>query len=211
MKQNILAEFYKKYFADMQLERAVLFEVIQQHYGNSCKTVLYPGSYIHVTPSFAFPHVVYVDKSEATRQSFADLEGVIQFISRNKHYRQKPFVRFIDQDFTTSLPVPEKSFDLLISLYAPGIAASCTRYLKPGGLLLSNNHHDDAGWAARSGNFQLLTVVTEKRGQYMLSEHDLNAYFVPKPPGLTKAPMKMINRHPEYTKNADYYVFKRVR
>jgi len=186
-KRNRLAEFYTKYFATLGLERTALFETVKQVYGG--QTVLYPGCYIHVTPSFYFQHVVYVDKSEASQQGFADLAAAGEFVSSRKHYRQNPYIRFIAQDFTLPLPLPEQSFDLLFSLYAGGIALACSRYLKVGGFLLSNNHHDDAAQAAHSGMFSLVGTMPEKDPTHDNPITDSVTSFI----------------------SGNYYVFQRVR
>ena len=94
MKKNSVSDLYKKYFRDIQFERCGLFKAIQQNY--DCTTVLYPGSSIHITPSFYFPHVVYVDTHEVAQKFFADHETVVGFITSNKKYQQSGFIRFIN-------------------------------------------------------------------------------------------------------------------
>ena len=128
-------------------------------------TVLYPGCLLHVTPSCWFQHVVYVDRHPLAARFFADTEGVRRIVNGRKRYRQPAYVRFIEQDFTRGpLPLRPASFDLLLALYAPDVSRTCVDYLRPGGLLLSNDHHGDAEDAA--GDPRLALV--ERRGDYHL-------------------------------------------
>lgn len=199
------AEQYAKFYADMQLERAGLFELVSRAY--QPQTVLYPGCSYHVTASFYFPHVVYVDQSEPARQFFAEAAAVQALVDSRKTYGRSAYVRYIHGDYSAGLPLRERNFDLLIALYAGGIAASCGRYVKPGGLLLTNNHHDDAGQAASDGGWELVAVVHQARERYHLTTDDLAGYFVPKMP-LCRTDH---SAYPVYTRQADYYVFQRAR
>jgi hypothetical protein len=206
------AELYQKYIIDHGLERAGLFKTLRKRY-EGATTVLYPGSSAHITPSFYFPHVVYVDKGHLPRQFFADIGEVLKFVETKKQYQRSAFVRYLDADFTEPLPLREGSFDLLISLYAGGISKPCSRFIKIGGLLLTDNHQDDAGDAAKDPELQLIGVINDRRGYFALEEADLDRYFVRKddagrvrPPGRPVAP-----RRPEYVKKADYYLFTRTR
>ena len=119
---------YETQYKSLQFERAGLFKAVQEKYNS--RDVLYPGCSAHVTPSLYFPHVVYVDQSEAAAQFFADERSIAQFVSRNKHYEQSSYVRFVQQDYSTSLPLMEEKFDLLLALFAGGVAKSCLKYLK---------------------------------------------------------------------------------
>ena len=51
------AKLYLQYEEKMQ--RSDLFKLLAESY--TIKKVLYPGSYIHISPSFYFSEVVYVD------------------------------------------------------------------------------------------------------------------------------------------------------
>ena len=208
MTKSFIAATYSKYLVEMNFERCEVFKAIQGW--ASSATVLYPGSFIHVTPSFFYQHVVYVDRSPFAEQFFADVPGVFDFVTSRKQYRQPPFIRFIAQDYTVSLPLLENTFDLLISLYAGGISQACKAYLKVGGILLSNNHHDDAGEAARSRDFKLVAVMRHNGNICRFSETDLDSYFVPKKDVGTRAHARYGSTKPEYTQNADYYLFKKV-
>ncbi len=96
---------------------------------------------------------------------------------------------------------------MLISLYAGGISQACQMYLKPGGILLSNNHHDDAGEAARCRDYKLIAVMHHRDKVCRITETDLDDYFIPKK---DRARMRSQSTHVEYTQNADYYLFQKV-
>jgi len=196
MDDRRIAVIYQEYVVAPGLERTALLEALRTRCARAA-TVLYPGSSVHVTPSFYFQHVVYVDRSELSRGFFARPEAVRDVVRARKTYRQQPFVRFIEQDFATELPVPEASFDVLLALYAGGISRSCARYLKPGGLLLTSDHHGDARDAAGLPGFELQAVARERRGKVLFEEERLERYVAPAAPG----------RHPP---KADYYLFRRA-
>ena len=192
-------DLFTRFFVAMQFERAGVFEIVKRRY--DCNTVLYPGCFVHLTPSFYFPHVVYVDRSDDAQEFFADTESLLERVSRRKTYKRSPFIRFIAQDYTRPLPVMEKSFDLLLSLYAPGISRSCQKYLRVGGHLLTNDHRGDAAEAAADETFDLVAVVHEKGSTYKLAEGDLDQYFV------RRQATRGVNSR--YTKTADYYLFRK--
>jgi len=190
----------------MQFERSGLFKVIQQNY--HCTTVLYPGSSIHITPSFYFPHVVYIDTNEVAQKFFADSEAVLNFVSSHKKYKQSSFLRFINQDFTNAFPIKENSFDLLIALFAGGISCACKKYLKTGGILLTNNHHNDASEAAHDDEFQLISRVFRKGAVYQICEKK-NDVIPLINPAAKKVYLKRSNSGLVYTDNEDYFLFKK--
>lgn len=208
MTNNTVAATYNTYFVSMDLERCAVFKAVQAWIGRA--TVLYPGCFIHIAPSYFFQHVVYVDRQPAAAQFFADQQSVLDYVSGRKQYQQAPYIRFIAQDYTTALPLRENSFDLLLSLYAGGISSACCAYLKPGGILLSNNHHDDAGQAARSGHYELVAVIHKKRDTCQISDTNLDGFFAPKQRGGQKARLQRQRTTPEYTRSADYYLFKKL-
>jgi hypothetical protein len=49
--------------------------------------------------------------------------------------------------------------DLLLALFAGGVARSCASYLKVGGLLLTNNHQSDAAEAVNDRSFTLKGMI----------------------------------------------------
>ena len=157
MVQNATIALYKKQYAEFQFERAGLFKLIREKFG--CTEVLYPGSSVHITPSFYFPHVVYVDTSPTAVNFFADETAVLTHIDRKKTYKRSAYLRFIAQDYAEELPLPEESFDLLLALFAPNVVPTCQKYLKKGGILVTNNFQDEALTAAATPALALISVV----------------------------------------------------
>jgi hypothetical protein len=109
-------ELYNKHFVLKAFEREDLFVAIRNKYG--CKSALYPGSFIHITPSFIFPEVIYVDSHSQAKRFFKNIKDVIEIINSKKQYPKKSNVIFFGQSYLKPLPTPVNSIDLLISQYA---------------------------------------------------------------------------------------------
>ena len=129
-------------------------------------TVLYPGSYVDIAPSFVFPSVTYLDSDKRAARFFADTDGVEEIISSHAGSPPHPEFRFIHGDYTDPLDLAEESFDLLVSLYAGFISAHCTPLLRVGGVLLVNSSHGDAAMASIDPRYRLRGVVTARSGAY---------------------------------------------
>ena len=200
-----IATIYREYVVAEGLERAPLLEGLAARVTGS-PAVLYPGSFVHLTPSFFFQHVVYVDRSDFARDFFSSTRGVISLINDKKHYPEAPFFRFLSEDFTESLPLMEAGFDLMFALYTGGVSHACARYVKRGGWVLSNDHHGDALEAALRTDLALEAVVEERRGKARFIDGDLTGYLQPLPQrgsGRRRAPDR------RYTRSADYYLFRK--
>ncbi|MBD3375223.1 hypothetical protein GF406_09320, partial [candidate division KSB1 bacterium] len=94
MKSRQIKHYYCKYFESIGFERLGLFECLQREFGE--RRVLYLGSFIHITPSFVFRNVTYLDRSELARDFFSDLTTVTDFIEQKKTYRSAPKVTYIE-------------------------------------------------------------------------------------------------------------------
>ena len=198
---------YNSLYTDMKFERAELFKLIRETY--ECKEVLYPGCSIHITPSLYFSHVVYVDQSQDAAQFFADEKALLEFLNRNKSYKQPAYLRFIHQDYSTPLPFMDGSFDLLLALFAGGIATSCTRYLKVGGTLVTNNHQCDALDAARDDRLACEAIISFKKGKYWLDEKNPEERKVIAPKSSSRY-LRQTSWGMVYIENETYHVFKRT-
>ena len=97
MPNHDVIQYYQKYYLEPMHERAPLFKLTAEYI--KCRSVLYPGCMVHITPSFYFPHVVYVDKHDVAHHFFSDLEAVKVYINRKKTYKRSAYIRFIEQDF----------------------------------------------------------------------------------------------------------------
>lgn len=175
------------------------------------ESVLYPGSFVDIAASFAFPSVTYVDSDRRAASFFADELGVREIIDGQEGGPTAPDFRFIHADYATDLPLEASSFDLLVSLYAGFVSEACTRYLRIGGTLLVNPSHGDAAMASIDSRYQLSGVVLSRDGDYRVSTDGLDGYLIPKKPQeITAEALHASGRGIGYTKPAFAYVFERV-
>jgi len=200
---------YERFYSALSFDRAGLFELIKDKYG--CSTVLYPGCSIHITPSFYFQHVVYVDINETAKEFFQDNQNVLSIVNSNKKYKQSAYIQFIHSDYTEKLPVRENNYDLLLSIYAGGITESCKRYVKPGGIIVSNNHRNDAQQAIKDSSIRLEALIRRKGKKYNIENgtgekmlEALQEHSVP-----TKN-MKNSSSGLKYVDNEYYFVFRKI-
>jgi hypothetical protein len=206
MGERRIDTVYEEFVVAPGLERVPLLKQVRARFTGS-PTVLYPGCFGHVTPSFFFQHVVYVDRAEFAQEFFARTDEVLALIDRRRAYRQSPYFRFLAEDFTKTLPIRDASFDLLLALYAGGISRACSRYVKPGGLILSNNHHGDADDASGVPDLELAAVLNERRGRVTVKETELTGYLqsmAGRESGRSR--VRSTKREP----NADYYLFRKI-
>ncbi|HKJ38938.1 MAG TPA: class I SAM-dependent methyltransferase [Anaerolineales bacterium] len=203
-------DLYRKFFIDRDFERLDLFQLIAEKY--HIQRALYAGSFVHVTPSFVIPDVVYVDNDNGAKKFFADSK-YREFVAQQKSYSQDAKITFHFADYRDRFDERDNSFDLLISQYAGFVGQYCKRYLKKGGLLLANNSHGDAGVAAIDKDYQLTAVVSLRNGKYRISEDKLEEYFVPRSSkvDVTKEHLIELQRGIGYKKTASMYVFKKLK
>ena len=135
-------DLYTRFYVEPEFTREGLFDLLAKRY--PIREVLYPGCFVHLTPSLYFPHVVYVDRSQEAQEYFRDSTRLISFVRGLKSYRTSPYIRFLAMDYTEPLPLRQESFDLVIALYAPGIFPGVLPLLRAGGLVLSGM--GSAGW-----------------------------------------------------------------
>lgn len=191
-------------------ERLELFQTLLPHYKIS--RVLYPGSFVHITPALVFSKTTYVDSDKQAQKFFADAR-VLEWVTAHKMYGSKPRVEFYPLDYCEPLPLRAASFDLLLSQYAGFVSQACKRYLESGGLLVANNSHGDASMAQLDEEYEFIGALHRQRnGAYKLVSKDLDEYFMPKKPmQVTKTFLEKTRRGIAYQKTADDYVFRRIR
>jgi hypothetical protein len=184
-----------------------LFQIIAANY--DIHRVLYAGSFVHITPSFVFPDVVYVDNDKQANAFFSTPE-IMDYIMQRKTYPQTPYIQFHFMDYRDVFDEELASFDLLISQYAGFVGQHCKSYLKKGGLLLANNSHGDAGVAAIDPDYQLVAVFFKRNEKWRISESNLDAYFVPKTQiEVTKQYLEKLQKGIGYKKVANAYLFRK--
>jgi hypothetical protein len=201
--EKLYNEYVKKYG-----ERLELFDLLKNKF--KIKSALYPGSALHITPSFFFPETVYVD-TYSKAKSFFKINALISFINQNKRYEQEPIVRYYPSDYKRKIGEKEKYFDFLISQYAGFISKYCKRYLKIGGILIANNSHGDASMASIDNDYEFIGVINLLNQKYYYSQKNLKKYFIPKKAILiTEEYLERRQRGVGYKKTAGNYLFRRV-
>jgi len=206
---NSTIELYQKQFIEIKFERTGLFKALKERYG--CTDALYPGSSLHITPSLFIPHVVYVDQSSTAIKFFSDMESIQAYVNRKKHYKRGAYIRFIAQDYTIPLALPRDAFDLLISLYAHGVSRACKKYLKLGGILLTNNHQNDVDDIVNDAGFRLRTIIKCRNGKYHFIDKDVNKFITETRNGLkAKKYLQSTSQGLAYREEIDvYFVFEK--
>jgi hypothetical protein len=189
-------------------DRLRLFQAVREFTG--AVSVLYPGSFVDVAPSFVYDSVTYVDIDRRASRFFSDTEGVDEIIGGNRRSRAPAQWRFIEADYGSQLDVPERSVGLLVSLYAGFVSEHCTRYLQPEGLLLVNPSHGDVAMASIDPRYCLAAVVCSTSGDYTITQRNLDSYLIPRRPSeITVAGLHERGRGIAYTKPAFAYLFRR--
>ncbi len=188
-------------------DRHRLFSAVTEAFDVS--TALYPGCYVDIAPSFVIDTLTYVDVDRRAAQFFADTEGVDELIATNRHGIESAEWSFLPADYTSTLPLPERHYDLLISLYAGFVSEHCTRHLRPGGLLLVNPSHGDAAMASLDPRYRLVAAIMARDAAYTVRRHDLDSFLIPKRgPAATRESLHATNRGIAYTAPAFAYVFQ---
>lgn len=209
-KATSVAEEYERWHGTC--ERTGLWHAFDQRFGPK-KNVLYAGSFCHLSPSFVFGSVTYVDSDVRAERFFARKEEVAALVSERGGPKGATF-NFVRGDFEAPLSgVPDASFDLLISQYSGFVGRACKRYLRVGGHLLCNDSHGDASLCALDPDYELVAAVRRSGETYVLSEGDLSAEMTPKRGAAraTAAELESSRRGQAFTNPAHSYVFCRVR
>lgn len=160
--KNFVEEQYNRFYREIGFERAEVFAYLKEHF--TCKAVLYPGCSIHITPSFYFEHVVYIDISPLSARFFSENALLAEFIGGNRKYKGRAHYQYLEKDFTKELALREDSFDLLISLFSGRQIEYCTKYLKGGGLILTNSLFSDRESLEADSQFTLISSFRVRKG-----------------------------------------------
>lgn len=129
-------EYYKLYYLGKYDPLIKIFSYLKSY---PIDTVLYPGSFVHLAPSYVFPKVTYLD-IYPNLESFFNHQDVWKYLELHKQYTEANDFNFIDTSFVTH----EGLYDLVISSNVNGVAIDCKKNIKKGGYLLVNNGHSDA-------------------------------------------------------------------
>ncbi len=151
-----------------------VFQQIRDAFG--CRRALYPGSYLHITPSLVFPSVCYVDSLKGIGRALSDAE-LLGYIDARKSYPEEAEIQCYEQDYEGFDAEPPASFDLLISLNAGLVSLAAKGFLRPGGLLLANDEHYDARRAFTDPDYRLIGAFEKETLRLARSEEELADYF----------------------------------
>ncbi|WP_335872011.1 hypothetical protein [Bacillus sp. 2205SS5-2] len=189
-------------------DRANLFDQLATQY--NINSAIYPGSYIHITPSLYFQKTTYIDTDRRFSPFFND-QRVHSFIEENKKYLGKSEVNFYKRDYRELVDEEINKYDLLISQYAGFVSKYCKEYLNKGGILVVNNSHGDASMAYLDSDYSLIAIGNHRDGKYHISDKDLFQYFIPKKdiPHTTEY-LEKIQKGVGYTKTASIYMFQKL-
>jgi len=202
------ANLYEEYHVTRQDERLQLFQEVCKWY--SPRSALYPGCFVHVTPSLVIPRVVYVDSDRRAARFFASTR-MLEIVTQRKQYPEPPIIHFHAQSYENPLDEPESSFDLLVSQYAGFVSRACKQYLRVGGHLVANNSHGDASMASLDPDYRLVAVYKRRGERFTLIDDDLQSYMVvKKPPAPSREDLERTQRGPGFVRPASGYIFERL-
>lgn len=190
-------------------DRSALYQAIAQRW--QIESALYVGSYLDLAPSTAFTSVSYVDVDRRAATFFADEVLVSSQLKGKTDPGAGAHVEFLQADYTSPLPLPDGSFDLLISLFTVPAWQLCQQYVKAGGLLLATASHGEASLAALDPHLRLAAVIHEEDGAYRVHDQGLDGYLIPKRADQADADfIRTQGKGIRYTKEAFAYLFSRV-
>lgn len=177
----------------------------------SIKKAIYPGSYIHITPSLIIPEVIYVDTDKKAIKFFENEKEIINFVNNNKVYTESSIVKFQAKDYWSEISIPYGYADLLISQYAGFVSQACKKYLKKGGILLVNDSHGDATMARVDEDYNFIGVLKYANGEFFVENKELEKYFIIRGGrGIDIDVVKNSMKGPKYKTVSGYYIFKKI-
>lgn len=163
-------EYYKLYYLGKYDPSIHIFHYLRQTY--DIERVVYPGSFIHLAPSYSFANVTYIDTYENIDDFFYQ-EDVKKYVDLHKIYDEETMMTFKAESYLSSTG----QYDMMISSNGGSISIDCINLLKVGGLLLVNNGHNDAdnafenerytylGYFRFNGNHEKVTFVIDEKSK----------------------------------------------
>ena len=140
--------------------------------------VVYPGSYVHLTPSLVFPSVCYVDSVKGFGVAMQS-DDLVPWLNAHKEYAEPAEVTAIETTYSRIPSTLLAGFGLMISLNAGAISQECKPLLAPGAHLLANDGHYDAARAHVDADYTLVAALSAD-GASETGEEALRGYFVSK-------------------------------
>lgn len=208
-----VAEFHADYDKHPD-DRVRLFAAVANAIPNDAQ-VLYPGSYVDIAPSVWFDEVTYVDLDKRSAAFFEHAAAVAQLVDSKRRALGRPTeatFSFHHLDYQTRMPLENKGFDLLVSLYAGFVSEHCTKHLAIGGTLLVNPSHGDAAMASIDQRYELTGIVESNGGGYQVGTDELDTYLIPKKgQAISIESLHASGRGIGYTRSPFAYLFTRRR
>ena len=169
---------YLRNYCDMHHCRNLLgvFRAVRDLIG--VQRVIYPGSYVHLTPSLVFPRVCYVDSVKGFGAAMQS-DDLASWLIAHKEYDEPVDFTAIETAYSRIPSTLLAVFGLLISLNAGAISQECKPLLSPGAHLLANDGHYDAARAHVDDDYTLVAALRFD-GTYETGEEVLRGYFVTK-------------------------------
>ena len=140
--------------------------------------VVYPGSYVHLTPSLVFPRVCYLDSVKGFGAAMQS-DNLGHWLDAHKEYAEPAEITAIETAYNRIPSTLIAVFGLMISLNAGAISQECKPLLFPGAYLLANDGHYDAARAHADADYTLVAALSAN-GAYETGEEALRGYFVSK-------------------------------
>lgn len=206
MQPVLTPKLYTQYFIEKSDERKMLFKELKQIFNP--KNGIYPGSFVHITPSFFINNMTYIDSDKRVSKFFND-ENLYKFIDKYKSYSENPSFTGYQADYKSDLPIEIESFDIMFSFYAGFISQSCKKYLKNDSVLVCNNSHGDASIAFTDPDYSLIGVIKRSDDKFQIVDANLNTYFKKKdesPIDKEKVLKRMTGEN--FTKKGYAYIFR---
>ena len=94
--------------------------------------------------------------------------------------KDRRVIEFIGSDYREPLTIPDRSVDLLISLFSGFIWGPCQQYMKLFGYFLVYNSHGDAGIALLDRKLKLIAVIDCTTNRHRLSKENSDDSISPK-------------------------------
>lgn len=208
MNSNII-DLYTEYILKTG-DRFGAINIVTKKY--SIEKAIYPGSYVHITPSLIIPEVLYVDTDKKAKKFFSSIDVIKQYIKINKKHSKETTIAYQGMDFNKHIECEDNYFDLMISLYAGFISQACKRYLKREGMLLANDSHGDATLAYVDEDYEFVGIVVYRNGKYIVDCTKNDRYFKMKknkPIDMDRVYEKMAG--PKYAYQTEYYLFRKIK
>lgn len=165
MKASQVERLYCKFYESIGFERIGLFECLKNEFGD--RTVIYLGSSIHISPSFVFSSVTYVDNSEMARRFFSDEEAIVNFVERKKIYRRKPRIKYVNADYTNC--EVDSRFSIVLAIFSPGTLAAAKQFLGDDSLLVYLPLPSEKQTTKDDKAYKVVGTIRMKKGKYRYS------------------------------------------